>query len=158
MIMLYSGELGHESDQKNLQRCLRNQLKSSSEAAIILEQTRSLQGIPKTVKELKMEKGKVDITDFIVYFINLAGVGETVLLHSLPLPHIQCNRHRLRHPHPHKVAPDFFLPYLHPRRYMRELSVPFLGPLTNSTGEDAFPYVEPCERDYYGIGEDYTLC
>jgi len=52
-------ELTHESDQLKLQRCLRSQLKSSSEAAIINEQSRALQGIPKTPRELKAEKGKV---------------------------------------------------------------------------------------------------
>ena len=49
----------HEADQIKLQRCLRNQLKSSAEAAIILEQIRALQGIPKTEHEIKMEACKV---------------------------------------------------------------------------------------------------
>ena len=49
----------HVTEQINLQRCLRQQLKSSAEAAIILDQSRALQGIPKTDHELKMEKGKV---------------------------------------------------------------------------------------------------
>ena len=35
--------LTHEADQLKLQRCLRSQLKSSAEAAIILEQSRALQ-------------------------------------------------------------------------------------------------------------------
>lgn len=52
-------ELTHEADQLKLQRCLRSQLKSSAEAAIILEQSRALQGIPKTERELKAENGKV---------------------------------------------------------------------------------------------------
>ncbi len=52
-------ELTHEADQLKLQRCLREQLKSSAEAAIILEQARALQGIPKTERELKAESGKV---------------------------------------------------------------------------------------------------
>lgn len=56
---LPSGEITHESDQRKLQRCLREQLKSSAEAAVILQQVRDLQGIPKTDKELKSEKGKV---------------------------------------------------------------------------------------------------
>ncbi len=51
--------LSHEADQLKLQRCLRSQLKSSAEAAIILEQSRALQGIPKTERELKAERGKV---------------------------------------------------------------------------------------------------
>ena len=37
--------LTHEADQLKLQRCLRSQLKSSAEAAIILEQSRALQVI-----------------------------------------------------------------------------------------------------------------
>ena len=49
----------HVTEQIKLQRCLRGQLKSSAEAAIILDQSRALQGIPKTEHELKMEKGKV---------------------------------------------------------------------------------------------------
>lgn len=52
-------DITHEADQLKLQRCLRSQLKSSAEAAIILEQSRALQGIPKTDKELKAERGKV---------------------------------------------------------------------------------------------------
>lgn len=52
-------EITHEADQLKLQRCLRTQLKSSSEAAIILEQSRALQGIPKTDNELKAERSKV---------------------------------------------------------------------------------------------------
>jgi hypothetical protein len=52
-------DLTHEADQLRLQRCLRNQLKSSAEAAIILEQARCLQGIPKTEKELRAENTKV---------------------------------------------------------------------------------------------------
>jgi hypothetical protein len=36
-----------------------SQLKTSAEAAIILEQSRALQGIPKTERELKAERGKV---------------------------------------------------------------------------------------------------
>ena len=49
----------HEREQIKLQRYLRTQLKSSAEAAIILDQTRYLQGIPFTRKELKAEKGKI---------------------------------------------------------------------------------------------------
>ncbi len=52
-------ELTHEADQLKLQRCLRSQLKSSAEAAIVLDQSRALQGIPKTEHELKMERWKV---------------------------------------------------------------------------------------------------
>jgi hypothetical protein len=52
-------ELTHEADQLKLQRCLRGQLKSSAEAATILDQSRALQGIPKTEHELKAENGKV---------------------------------------------------------------------------------------------------
>ena len=52
-------DLTHEADQLKLQRCLRDQLKTSAEAAIILEQCRALQGIPKTERELKAERGKV---------------------------------------------------------------------------------------------------
>jgi hypothetical protein len=52
-------ELTHEADQLKLQRCLRGQLKSSAEAATILDQSRALQGIPKTERELKAENGKV---------------------------------------------------------------------------------------------------
>ena len=51
--------LTHEADQIKLQRCLRTQLKTSAEAATILDQSRALQGIPKTDKELEAEKGKV---------------------------------------------------------------------------------------------------
>ena len=54
-----STDLTHEADQLKLQRCLRDQLKTSAEAAIILEQCRALQGIPKTERELKAERGKV---------------------------------------------------------------------------------------------------
>ena len=49
----------HEGDQIKLQRCLRSQLKSSAEAAIILDQSRYLQGIPFTQRELKAERGKI---------------------------------------------------------------------------------------------------
>ena len=78
-------------------RCLRSQLKSSAEAAIILEQSRALQGIPKTQQELKAERGKVwsrlffaslllsllfnaidtgsDILIMIRYYYELMGVG-----------------------------------------------------------------------------------
>lgn len=52
-------DITHEADQLKLQRCLRSQLKSSAEAAIILEQARALQGIPKTERELKAENAKV---------------------------------------------------------------------------------------------------
>ena len=52
-------DITHEADQLKLQRCLRSQLKSSAEAATILDQSRALQGIPKTERELKAEKGKV---------------------------------------------------------------------------------------------------
>ncbi len=54
-------DITHEADQQKLQRCLRDQLKSSAEAAIILEQARALQGIPKTERELKAERGKVQL-------------------------------------------------------------------------------------------------
>jgi len=52
-------DLTHEADQQKLQRCLRGQLKTSAEAATILDQSRALQGIPKTERELKAERGKV---------------------------------------------------------------------------------------------------
>ena len=52
-------DITHEADQLKLQRCLRSQLKSSAEAAIILEQSRALQGIPKTERELTAERTKV---------------------------------------------------------------------------------------------------
>ena len=52
-------DLTHEADQIKLQRCLRGQLKSSAEAAVILDNVRALQGIPKTEHELKMETCKV---------------------------------------------------------------------------------------------------
>lgn len=52
-------DITHEADQLKLQRCLRQQLKSSAEAAIILEQSRALQGIPKTDRELQAESTKV---------------------------------------------------------------------------------------------------
>ena len=52
-------DMTHVADQLKLQRCLRSQLKSSAEAAIILDQSRALQGIPKTETELKAERGKV---------------------------------------------------------------------------------------------------
>ena len=52
-------EITHDADQLKLKRCLRGQLKSSAEAAMILDQSRALQGIPKTERELKAENGKV---------------------------------------------------------------------------------------------------
>ena len=39
----FLSELSHEADQLMLMRCLREQLKSSAEAAIILEQSRAIQ-------------------------------------------------------------------------------------------------------------------
>ena len=53
------GPLTHVSDNIQMQRCLQSQLKSSAEAAIILQQARDLQGIPKTEQELKTERCKV---------------------------------------------------------------------------------------------------
>ncbi|CAB4066236.1 ALDH5A1 [Lepeophtheirus salmonis] len=51
-------DITHEADQLKLQRCLRGQLKSSAEAAIILEQSRALQGIPKNSKGAKSRTWK----------------------------------------------------------------------------------------------------
>ena len=53
------GPLTHVSGNIQMQRCLQSQLKSSAEAAIILQQARDLQGIPKTEQELKTERCKV---------------------------------------------------------------------------------------------------
>ena len=47
------------ADNLKLQKCLRSQMKSSAEVAVILAQIRDLQGIPKTDHELKMETCKV---------------------------------------------------------------------------------------------------
>jgi len=78
-------ELTHEPDQLKLQRCLRSQLKSSAEAAIINEQSRALQGIPKTVRELKAEKGKVWArlffsTLFLSLIFNAIDTGSDILI------------------------------------------------------------------------------
>jgi len=78
-------ELTHEPDQLKLQRCLRSQLKSSAEAAIINEQSRALQGIPKTVRELKAEKGKVWArlffsTLFLSLIFNAIDTGSDLLI------------------------------------------------------------------------------
>ncbi|XP_023333011.1 uncharacterized protein LOC111704873 [Eurytemora carolleeae] len=78
-------ELTHESDQLKLQRCLRSQLKSSAEAAIINEQSRALQGIPKTVRELKAEKGKIwsklfFSTLFLSLIFNAIDTGSDILI------------------------------------------------------------------------------
>ena len=51
--------LTHEADQLKLQRCLRSQLKSSAEAAIILEQSRALQ-VPRTHKGVSDLKTQLD--------------------------------------------------------------------------------------------------
>ena len=47
------------ADNLKLQKCIRSQMKSSAEVAVILAQIRDLQGIPKTDHELKMETCKV---------------------------------------------------------------------------------------------------
>jgi hypothetical protein len=78
-------ELTHESDQLKLQRCLRSQLKSSAEAAIINEQSRALQGIPKTARELKAEKGKIwsrlfFSTLFLSLIFNAIDTGSDILI------------------------------------------------------------------------------
>lgn len=77
--------LTHEADQLKLQRCLRSQLKSSAEAAIILEQSRALQGIPKTERELKAERGKVWSKLFFASLLlfllfNLIDTGSDVMI------------------------------------------------------------------------------
>jgi len=120
-------ELSHEADQLKLQRCLRGQLKSSAEAAIILEQSRAIQGIPKTARELKAERGKVwsklfFATLFLSLIFNAVDIGSDTLILL---------------------------------RYWRELSNVFRS-FDNSTTidneGDHLNNIEPCERDYYGIG------
>ena len=125
-----SGELGHDADQLKLQRCLRGQLKSSAEAAVILEQSRAIQGIPKTARELKAERGKVWTrlffsTLFLSLIFNAIDIGSDTLILV---------------------------------RYWNELSSqqnreqlilnPGLSHSTDSQKED----IEACGRDYYGIG------
>ena len=118
-------ELSHEADQLKLQRCLRGQLKSSAEAAMILEQSRAIQGIPKTARELKAERGKVWTklffsTLFLSLIFNAIDIGSDTLILL---------------------------------RYWRELSRQFLTTtVKNETSFDTFDSLEPCERDYYGIG------
>ena len=78
-------ELTHEPDQLKLMRCLRDQLKSSAEAAIILEQSRAIQGIPKTQRELKAERGKVWTrlffsTLFLSLIFNAIDIGSDTLI------------------------------------------------------------------------------
>ena len=78
-------ELSHEADQLKLMRCLRGQLKSSAEAAIILEQSRAIQGIPKTARELKAERGKVWTrlffsTLFLSLIFNAIDIGSDTLI------------------------------------------------------------------------------
>ena len=78
-------ELSHEADQLKLMRCLRGQLKSSAEAAIILEQSRAIQGIPKTTRELKAERGKVwsrlfFSTLFLSLIFNAIDIGSDTLI------------------------------------------------------------------------------
>merc|ERR1712240_202306 len=116
-------ELSHEADQLKLQRCLRGQLKSSAEAAIILEQSRAIQGIPKTARELKAERGKVWTrlffsTLFLSLIFNAIDIGSDTLILI---------------------------------RYMRELSATG-GNYTGGGGPGGPGSLEPCERDYYGIG------
>ena len=77
--------LTHEADQIKLQRCLRGQLKSSAEAATVLEQVRALQGIPKTEHELKMETCKVWTRLFFASLLlsllfNLVDNGSDILI------------------------------------------------------------------------------
>jgi len=144
-----NGEITHESDQRKLQRCLREQLKSSAEAAVILQQVRDLQGIPKTDKELKSEKGKVWArlffsTLFLSLLFNAVDIGSDTLILI---------------------------------RYMRELTYSTMGMSmlnstqafgdnsTNDSGivmvpeeEEHKSFVEPCERDYYGIGAEQEDC
>ena len=77
--------LTHEADQIKLQRCLRSQLKSSAEASIVLEQVRSLQGMPKTEHELKMESCKVWTRLFFASLLlsmlfNLVDNGSDILI------------------------------------------------------------------------------
>jgi len=132
-----NGDLAHESDQRTLQRCIRKQLKSSAEAAVILQQVRDLQGIPKTEKELKAEKGKVWArlffsTLFLSLIFNAIDIGSDTLILI---------------------------------RYMRELSYSAYTGLNNTTdltgandnsselmGKNENNFAEPCDRDYYGVG------
>jgi len=132
-----NGDLAHESDQRTLQRCIRKQLKSSAEAAVILQQVRDLQGIPKTEKELKAEKGKVWArlffsTLFLSLIFNAIDIGSDTLILI---------------------------------RYMRELSYSAYTSLNNTTdltgandnsselmGKNENNFAEPCDRDYYGVG------
>lgn len=78
-------ELTHIPDQLKLQRCLRSQLKSSAEAAIMLDQARCLQGIPKTLDELKKEKTKVwsklfFSTLFLSLIFNAVDTGSDIMI------------------------------------------------------------------------------
>jgi len=132
-----NGDLAHESDQRTLQRCIRKQLKSSAEAAVILQQVRDLQGIPKTEKELKAEKGKVWArlffsTLFLSLIFNAIDIGSDTLILI---------------------------------RYMRELSYSAYTGLNNTMdltgandnsselmGKNENNFAEPCDRDYYGVG------
>merc|ERR1719394_1619780 len=135
-----NGDLAHESDQRTLQRCIRKQLKSSAEAAVILQQVRDLQGIPKTEKELKAEKGKVWArlffsTLFLSLIFNAIDIGSDTLILI---------------------------------RYMRELSYAAVSKMNNTTdlaagannnssemelvGNTENNFAEPCDRDYYGLG------
>merc|ERR1719210_2894701 len=134
------GDLAHESDQRTLQRCIRKQLKSSAEAAVILQQVRDLQGIPKTEKELKAEKGKVWArlffsTLFLSLIFNAIDIGSDTLILI---------------------------------RYMRELSYAAVSKMNNTidlaagannnssemelVGNTENNFAEPCDRDYYGLG------
>ena len=65
----YEADMKHEKEQIKLQRCLRSQLKSSAEAAIILDQSRYLQGIPYTKTELKAERCKIWSKLFFASFL-----------------------------------------------------------------------------------------
>ena len=64
-----AADIKHEKEQIALQRCLRSQLKSSAEAAIILDQSRYLQGIPFTKTELKAERCKIWSKLFFASFL-----------------------------------------------------------------------------------------
>ena len=82
---MIGGELTHVTDNINMQRCLQGQLKSSAEAALILQQARDLQGIPKTEQELKTERCKVWCqlfwSSFILSFLfNLIDTGSDLLI------------------------------------------------------------------------------
>ena len=84
-IHVIGGELTHVADNIQMQRCLQGQLKSSAEAALILQQARDLQGIPKTEQELKTERCKVWCqlfwSSFILSFLfNLIDTGSDLLI------------------------------------------------------------------------------